>query len=133
MNNKIIFAITIFVMFACISGVFIAVANAKGLNLLCFKKYNIKVTLKNEAEIEKSKEVILKIPEVKIIRIQYRDKEWSKMVNKYDLPNMENPFKNEMYIKANKNANIEEIFNKIKDMSFVEDIKYIPNEKCVEK
>ena len=118
-------AIVVLIVFTCI--VFIKAASAENLNLFCFKKQNITVTLKNEADINKSKDVISKIPNVKITDIKYRDKEWSKMVNKYDLPNMENPFKNEFIIRINKNSNKEEIFNKIKGMSFVENIEFTPD------
>ena len=46
------------------------------------------------------------------------------MVNKYDLPNMENPFKNEITIKINKNANVNEIYNKLKETDFIENVQY---------
>ena len=38
---------------------------------------------------------------------------------------MENPFKNEFTIKVKKKADIDKIYNKIKEMSFVEDVKYL--------
>ena len=69
--------------------------------------------------------------QIKVINIKYRDKEWSKKVNKYDLPNMENPFKNEFTVKVNKNTNIDEIYNQIKEMDFVEAVKYDSNTKCI--
>ena len=133
MNNKIISSIIIIAFVVTISTVFITVANAKSLDFLCFKKPNIIVTLKNTSDIYVSKKEILKIPQVKITNIKYREKEWSKMVNKMDLPNMENPFKNEFTVKIEKNANINEIYNKIKDMDFVENVQYITNTKCVNK
>jgi len=37
---------------------------------------------------------------------------------------MENPFKNRIIIKADKNADIPEIYNKLKKMSFVEKREY---------
>lgn len=122
MNNKLISAVIIGVLFVSISTVFIAVVKAEGLNLLGIKKYNMIITLKNDADADTIKNEILKIPQVKITDIKYRDKEWSKMVNKMDLPNMENPFKNEIFIKTNKKANINDIYNKIKEMDFVEDV-----------
>ena len=79
------------------------------------------------------KKKISKIPQVKITNVQYRDKEWSKMVNKMDLPKMENPFKNEVTLKTKRNADINEIYNKIKEMNFVEDIKIVTNTKCINK
>lgn len=129
MNNKMLIIITTVIIFVVISTIFTTVAKAKGLNFLCSKNRNIIVALKNEAEIEKAKSAILKIPKIKIIKITYRDKEWSKKVNKYDLPNMENPFKNEFIIYVDKKANIDEVFNKIKAMSFVENVKYASDEK----
>ena len=128
MNIKLISSIVIVVLFISI---FTAIANAQGLNFLCFKKQNIIVTLKNDADVNKSKEIISKIPQTKVINIKYRDKEWSKKVNKYDLPNMENPFKNEFTVRVNKNTDINEIYNQIKEMDFVEVIKYDSDKKCI--
>ena len=128
MNIKLISSIVIVVLFIII---FTAITNAQGLNFLCFKKQNIIVTLKNDADVNKSKEIISKIPQTKVINIKYRDKEWSKKVNKYDLPNMENPFKNEFTVRVNKNTDINEIYNQIKEMDFVEVIKYDSDKKCI--
>ena len=125
MNYKslcLVFAIVLFI------GIFATVAYAKGSNIF-YSKQNILVTLKNEAEIEKSKIAILKIPQIKIVNIKYRDKEWSKMVNKMDLPKMENPFKNEFTLKTNKNADTNDILNKIKQMDFVEKVEYLSDTK----
>ena len=72
MNIKLISSIVIVVLFISI---FTAIANAQGLNFLCFKKQNIIVTLKNDADVNKSKEIISKIPQTKVINIKYRDKE----------------------------------------------------------
>lgn len=133
MNNKILSTIGIILLFVSIFAVFITAVNAQGLNLLCSKKQNIIITLSNDANINKAKEEIAKIPQIKIINIKYRDKEWSRMVNKMDLPNMENPFKNEFIIKINKKSNIDEIFNKIKSMDFIENIDYFIDPKCADK
>jgi len=133
MNNKVLFSIGIVVLFGCIFTLLATVVNAKGLNILCSEKQNIKVILKNEADIEKSKDVISKIPQIKIIKITYRDKEWSKMVNRTDLPNMENPFKNEFIVKVNKKANKDEIANLLKEMSFIEDVKSVSDRVNTEK
>lgn len=129
MSNKVISAVVIVVLFAGIFAAFTTVVNAKGLNLLCSKKQIMTVILKNEAKIDTAKDKILEIPQVKIIKIKYRDEEWSRMVNKMDLPNMQNPFKNEFIIKINKNANIGEIYNTIKEMDFVENVEYNPEKK----
>ena len=133
MNNKILL-IVILIMFVGAFTVFITVANAKNLNFLCSKKQNITVTLKNETNIEKAKAKISEIPQIKIIKITDRNKEWSKYVNKYDdLPNMQNPFKNEFVIKINKKANVNEVLNKIKEMDFIEDVKYVSDTECIKK
>ena len=133
MNNKILL-IVILIMFVGAFTVFITVANAKNLNFLCSKKQNITVTLKNETNIEKAKAKISEIPQIKIIKITDRNKEWSKMVNKYDdLPNMQNPFKNEFVIKTNKKANVNEVLRKIKEMDFIEDVKYVSDTECIKK
>ena len=130
MNNKILSVILIIVLFA---GIFTAVASAKNLNFLCSKKESITVTLKNDAKMDAAKDEISKIPQIKIIDIKYRDKEWSKMVNKMDLPRMENPFKNEFTLMPNKNANIKEISDKINGMDFVEKVEYSTETKCIGK
>lgn len=123
MNNKILFAFVIIVFVAGIFTVFATIVNAEGLNFL-YPAQKLTVTIKNEADIDKSKNKISEIPDIKIIKTIYRDKEWSKMVNKYDLPNMENPFKNEFVLKIGKNADMAEVYNKLKEMSFVEKADY---------
>ena len=133
MNNKLLLAIVMIMLFAGVFTVFITAVYAKGSNLLCSKNKNLLITLKNEADINKSKDVISKIPRLKIIKITDRNKEWSKMVNKYDLPNMENPFKNEFILKVKKGGNIDDIYNKIKEMSFVENIKYTSDSNCTKE
>ena len=134
MNNKMLLIIVMLIMFISAFIVFITVANAKNLNFLCPKKQNITVILKNETNLEKAKAKILEIPQIKILKITDRNKEWSKYVNKYDdLPNIQNPFKNEFVIKTNKKANVNEIFNKIKEMDFIEDVKYVSNTECMGK
>ena len=122
MNYKLLFIFTIIAIFASVFTVFANVVNIEGLTT---KKQEIIITLKNEANMDISKDKILEIPHVKIIHTKSRDKEWSKMVNKYDLPNMENPFKNEFIIKINKNADTNEIYNKITEMDFVEKAEYV--------
>ncbi len=127
MNAKFLFVIITIVIFTTIS---ITVVYAKGLNSICSKQ-NIVVTLKDDVDVDKAKGAILEIPKIKIIKITDRNKEWSKMVNKYDLPKMENPFKNQFILKVSKNAHVDETINKIKEMSFVEQVGYaIETKEC---
>ena len=133
MNNKLLSTLIIIILFAGTFILFAKVVYAKGLNFFYTNKNNIIVTLKNDADIEKSKRTISEIPQIKIIKITDRDKEWSKMVNKMDLPNMQNPFKNEFTIHTKKKANINEIYNKLKDMDFVENVKYVSETESLEK
>lgn len=124
MNNKLLFTVAAIILTVGILFVFTAAGKAKGLNLLFSKQQEIIITLKNDADIDVSKDIILKIPQVKITNIKYRDKEWSKTVNKYDLPNMENPFKNEITVKINTKTNGNEIYKKLKEMDFIENVQY---------
>ena len=134
MNNKLLLIIAILIMFVGAFTIFIAAANAKNSNFLCFEKQNIIITLKNETNLEKAKDKISEIPQIKIIKITDRNEEWSKHVNKYDdLPNIQNPYKNEFIIKTNKKANVNEILSKIKEMDFVEDVKYVSEKECIGK
>lgn len=133
MNHKILLIIAILVMSVGLFTVFITVANGKTLNFLCSKNQNITVILKNEADIEKAKAKISEIPKIKILKITDRNKEWSKYVNKYDLPNMENPFKHKFIIKINKNADINEIYSKIKEMDFIENVIDASDAECLEE
>ncbi len=129
MDNRLILVIVTVISFIGIYIVFSTVVNAKSFNLFCSKQ-DMLITLKNEAKMDISKEKILKISKIKIIHITDRDKEWSKMVNKMDLPKMENPFKNEFIIRMNKKENIKGIYEQIKEMDFVEDIQYIHDTRC---
>ena len=124
MNNKLLYAIIIFILSAGMFTVFATVVQAESFNLFGSNKQTIKVILKNETKINEAKDKISEISKIKIIKIQDRNKEWSRMVNKMDLPNMENPFKNEFTVKLKRNANISEICNQIKKMDFVENIIY---------
>ena len=133
MNSKILSIVGVIVLLVGICTVFITVVNAKGLNLLCSKKQSMLITLKNDAKMDIAKEKISKIPHVKITKIQYRDKEWSKMVNKMDLPKMDNPFKNEFTLKISKKADINEIYKKITEMDFVEKVEDISDKECTGK
>ena len=133
MKNLALSLILITVLFAGIFTVFATVVYAKNTNLLCSDKPKINIILKNDADVDAAKIKIAKIPQTKIIKIIYRDKEWSKMVNKMDLPKMDNPFKNEITVRLNKKANINELSAEIKEMDFVENVEYIPATKCREK
>ena len=130
MNNKLLSVLLIIILSAGIFTVFATVVYAKSSGLLCSKKQKMTVTLKNDANIDKAKVKILEIQKVKIINIKDRNQEWSRMVNKMDLPKMENPFKNEFVIKINKNANTDEIYGKIKELDFVENVEYISDTEC---
>ena len=118
---KSLSVIVAIVLFVGILTLFTTVGNAKGL---FYQKQNMIVTLGNDVKMDKAKKEISAIPQVKIVKITDRNKEWSKMVNKMDLPNMDNPFKNVFVIKVNKKADINEIFNKIKGIDFVENVRY---------
>lgn len=125
MNNKIL--IGIIILFIGIFTVSVTVVNANIADFLCPQKQTVTVILTNNADLNKAKANISKIPKIKIVSIQDRNKEWSDMVNKMDLPKMDNPFKNEMVIKINKNANTDEITKTIKSMDFVESIEINTN------
>lgn len=129
MNNKLLFAALIIVLLVGIFAVFATVACAKGTSLFCTKKQILIITLNDSVDMDKAKNIISKIPKIRILKMQYRDKEWSKMVNKMDLPNIDNPFKNEIVINIDKKADINEIYNTIKEIDFVEDIKYAEKQK----
>ena len=129
MGTKLLSVIAIIVLFVGIFTVSTRVVNAEDVGLFCSKKQTITVILKNEANINEAKDKISKIPNIRITKIKSRDEEWSRMVNKMDLPNMENPFKNEFTLKPKKNVNTDEIYNKIKEMDFVESVKVSDSER----
>lgn len=132
MNSKLLSKVIIVILLAIVFMIFVIVVNAKSANIFCSKEPNIIITLKNDANVDISRDEILKIPQIKILKIRYRDKEWSKMVNKMDLPNMQNPFKNEIIIKTSKNVDTNEVYNKIEKMDFVDEVKYLLDTKCIE-
>ncbi|MCR5266602.1 MAG: permease-like cell division protein FtsX [Cyanobacteria bacterium RUI128] len=117
--NKLLPVLIIIVLFVGV--LFTTVGNTKDL---FYQKQNMIVTLGNDVKMDKAKKEISAIPQIKIVKITDRNKEWSKMVNKMDLPNMDNPFKNVFVIKVNKKADTDEIFNKIKGIDFVENVRY---------
>ena len=130
MNNKVIPIIAIIVVLVVIFTFFATVVKAEGSSLFCSDKQNLVVTLKDNADIDKAKAEISNISKVRIIKIVDRNKEWSKMVNKMDLPKMENPFKNEFTLRLNKKVDVNEIINKIKKIDFVEEVKYVSGTNC---
>lgn len=132
MDSKLLYKVIVVILLAIVFMIFAIVVNAKSANIFCSKEPNIIITLKNDANVDMSKDEILKIPQIKILKIRYRDKEWSKMVNKMDLPNMQNPFKNEIIIKTSKNVDTNEVYNKIEKMDFVDEVKYLLDTKCIE-
>ena len=132
MSNKLISAVVIVVSFVGVFIVFSTVVKAKNLNFFCLKKQDMIITLKDKVDVDICKAKISKVPQVRVIKVQYRDKEWSKMVNKMDLPRMENPFKNEVTVRMSKKANINAIYEQIKGMDFVEKVEYVPDEKSTE-
>lgn len=133
MNNKSLYTIITIILFLGIFTVFATVVYAKNANFLCSNKQKMVITLKNETDMDSAKKKISKIPKLKIIKIQDRNKEWSRMVNKMDLPNMDNPFKNEITVSLGKKANINGIYSQIKNIDFVENIQDISDKKCTEK
>lgn len=137
MNNKTFSIIFITSLLVGIITIFSARVFADGTDFLCSfqgNNYTLAITLKDNTDIEVSKTEILKISDIKIKKIVYKDKEWSKFVNKYDdLPNMENPFKNEIWIKVNKKANLKEIYEEINKLSFVEGISGATDKSCTTK
>ena len=124
MNKKILIIIIALIPFIIAGSAFSSTINRKKV---------IVVSLKNEANIEVSKNEVLKIPHVKKITVVYRDEEWSKYVNKYDLPKMENPFKNELIIKTDKPENMENVYNEIQRKDFSEKIRYDSDKTLIQK
>ena len=124
MNKKILIIIIALIPFIIAGSAFSSTINRKKV---------IVVSLKNEANIEVSKNEVLKIPHVKKITVVYRDEEWSKYVNKYDLPKMENPFKNELIIKTDKPENMENVYNEIQRKDFSEEIRYDSDKTLIQK
>ena len=84
----------------------------------------IVVTLKTGTNIETQETEILKIPHVKKIKVKTKEDQWSNYVNKWDLPKMENPFKDTIIIRVDKQKNIEEVFEKVSQKDYVEKADY---------
>ena len=121
MNKKHL--VGIIVLFLGIFAISATIVNAGIPDVFCLRQQPMTVILKDDADLGLAKEEISKIHQIKIESIQDRNKEWSRMVNKMDLPKMDNPFKNEVVIKISKKADADEISNQIKSLDFVEDIK----------
>ena len=84
----------------------------------------ISVYLKADANIDKSAELIKEISHVEKIDKITKQQAWSKMKQDIDVGDIENPLPDTLRVKVDKPENIVETFDKIKKLSFVEDISY---------
>ena len=126
MNNKLISIMVIIALVVGIFAVSVTVVNANMSGFLPSRNRIMTVVLKDNTDMTKAKDEISRMSKVKIVSVQDRNIEWSRMVNKMDLPKMDNPFKNEIVIKINKNGDMSGICNKIKEMDFVESVEKEP-------
>lgn len=84
----------------------------------------ISVYLKSNADIDKSADLVKQISHVdKVDKITKQDA-WKKFKKDHDVGDIENPLPDTIRVKVDKPENISETFDKIKKLSFVEDISY---------
>ena len=133
MKNKLLISVIISIVLLIIFTPIFVVGS--GINcILQSRKQIIIVTLKNEADIEASKNLISRIPHVKKITVVYKDKEWEKMLKEMgNIPNIKDSLRNKIFIKADNQKNIEKIKNLLKEKNFIEDINYGPDTECALK
>lgn len=131
-KNLLISVVILIVILIILTPIFVV---GSGIN--CFlqsRKQIIIVALKNEADIEASKNLISKIPHVKKITVIYKDKEWEKMLKEMgNIPNIKGSLRNKIFIKADNQKNIEKIKHHLKEKDFIEDISYGSDTECAEK
>ncbi len=84
----------------------------------------ISVYLKESAPTDSIAKEIRGLDHVERVKIIPKEKSWADIQREIDVPDMENPLPDTLHVKVDKPENINDVFNKIKNFSGVEDLNY---------
>ncbi len=84
----------------------------------------ISVYLKESANTDSVAQEIRGLEHVERVKIIPKEKSWADMQREIEVPDMENPLPDTLHVKVDKPENINDVFNKIKTYSGVEDLNY---------
>lgn len=84
----------------------------------------ISVYLKSNADANVTSERIKEIEHVKTVKIITKEKSWNDMKREIKISDIDNPLPDTLHVKVDNPENINEVFNKIKALTVVEDMSY---------
>ncbi len=84
----------------------------------------ISVYIKDNADVNMTKSRIKDFAHVENVTIIPKASSWANLKREMDLPDIENPLPDTLHVKVDKPENIEEVFNKIRQLNSVEDMSY---------
>ena len=84
----------------------------------------ISVYLKSGSDANTVKNRIKEFEYVEGVKIIPKDVSWANLKREMNLPDVSNPLPDTLHVKVDKPENIESVFNKIKELSSVEDMSY---------
>ena len=84
----------------------------------------ISVYLKSGSDTNIAKKRIKEFEHVESVRIIPKDVSWTNLKREMKLPDLENPLPDTLHVKVDKPENIDKVFNKVKELTVVEDMSY---------
>ena len=84
----------------------------------------ISVYLKSGSDVNTVKSRIKEFEYVEAVRIVPKEVSWDNLKREMSLPDLDNPLPDTLHVKVDKPENIDQVFNKVKELSAVEDMSY---------
>ena len=84
----------------------------------------ISVYLKENADANVVKNRVKEFKHVENVTVIPKASSWADLKREMDLPDIDNPLPDTLYVKVDKPENIEEVFNNVKQLKSVEDMSY---------
>ncbi len=88
------------------------------------KVLEISVYLKNDTNIDYATKQIEDIKHVTKITLVPKQVSWDSLKKELDLPEITNPLPDTLHVRVDAPTNVEEVFNSVKNLSYVEDVNY---------
>lgn len=84
----------------------------------------ISVYLKSGSDVNTVKNRIKEFEYVETVRIVPKEVSWDNLKREMSLPDLDNPLPDTLHVKVDKPENIDQVFNKVKELSAVEEMSY---------